>query len=280
MISGNHFHPFPRVWLQRKILFSGNWIPVDRDLLLWPGNEFTFWFSLQFISGSHLNAQQHRYVRSEIENQRTHSNTGSILAQQHIEVDKKLRSKLPVLRPSPILTRWAPIQAQRSDPRTRKNELRPRIQCSDPLRSTNQRAPTHAHRSDPRTIHEPERTSLRSTNDPRTRDNIAPIHSDPRTRAPTHEPALWSTKNRSDPRTTVRSTKELRSSSAKRTPVQHFGHRPNHLSRWVFRHRFTVHTLTSPPTHTCPIHTLTSPVRSLHLFIYLFIYFYFIYYIF
>ena len=43
---------------------------------------------------------------------------------------------------------------------------------------------------------------------------------------------------------------------------------PNTLSRWVFRHRFTIHTLTSPPTHTCPIHTLTSPVRSLH-FIYI-----------
>ena len=51
MISGNHFHPFPRVWLKRKIQFSGNCIPVDRNLLLWPGNEFTFSFSLQFTSG-------------------------------------------------------------------------------------------------------------------------------------------------------------------------------------------------------------------------------------
>ena len=52
---------------------------------------------------------------------------------------------------------------------------------------------------------------------------------------------------------------------------------PNTLSRWVFRHRFTVHTLTSPLTHTCPIHTLTSPVRSLHyiyIYIYIFIYFF------
>ena len=51
---------------------------------------------------------------------------------------------------------------------------------------------------------------------------------------------------------------------------------PNTLSRWVFRHRFTVHTLTSPPTHTCLIHTLTSPVRSLH-FIYIYIYIYILY---
>ena len=52
---------------------------------------------------------------------------------------------------------------------------------------------------------------------------------------------------------------------------------PNTLSRWVFRHWFTVHTLTSPPTHTCPIHTLTDPIRSLH-YIYIYIiYFLFIY---
>ena len=52
MISGNHFHPFPHVWLQRKIQFSGNCIPVDHNFPLWLGNEFTFSFSLQFISGS------------------------------------------------------------------------------------------------------------------------------------------------------------------------------------------------------------------------------------
>ena len=51
MISGNHFHPFLHVWLQWKIQFSGNCIPVDQNLRLWPGNEFTLPFSLQFISG-------------------------------------------------------------------------------------------------------------------------------------------------------------------------------------------------------------------------------------
>ena len=51
MISGNHFPPNPRVWQQQKMKFSGNSLPVDRNLRLWPGNEVTFSFSLQFISG-------------------------------------------------------------------------------------------------------------------------------------------------------------------------------------------------------------------------------------
>ena len=34
MISGNHFHPFPHVWLQWKIQFSGNCIPVDHNFPL------------------------------------------------------------------------------------------------------------------------------------------------------------------------------------------------------------------------------------------------------
>ena len=51
MISGNHFHPNSHVWLQRKIKFSGNHLPVNQNLCLWPGNEFTPSFSLQFISG-------------------------------------------------------------------------------------------------------------------------------------------------------------------------------------------------------------------------------------
>ena len=62
---------------------------------------------------------------------------------------------------------------------------------------------------------------------------------------------------------------------------------PNTDSRWVFLNRFTVHTITSPPTHTRLIHTLTSPlIHSPHrsnpssrsdlciIYIYLFIYLY------
>ena len=51
MISGNHFHPFPHVWLSWKILFSGKWLPIDQYFHLWPGNNFLPSFSLQSISG-------------------------------------------------------------------------------------------------------------------------------------------------------------------------------------------------------------------------------------
>ena len=51
MILGNHFPPNPRVWQQRKMKFSGKSFPVDQNLLLWPGNDFTLSFSLQIISG-------------------------------------------------------------------------------------------------------------------------------------------------------------------------------------------------------------------------------------
>ena len=36
MISGNHFHPFPHVWLSQKMIFSGKWLPVDQYFHLWP----------------------------------------------------------------------------------------------------------------------------------------------------------------------------------------------------------------------------------------------------
>ena len=51
MILGNHFHPFPHVWLSRKIIFSGKWLSVDQYFHLWPGNNFLPSFSLQSISG-------------------------------------------------------------------------------------------------------------------------------------------------------------------------------------------------------------------------------------
>ena len=51
MISGNHFHHFPHVWLSRKISFSGKWLPVDQYFHLWPENHFLPSFSLQITSG-------------------------------------------------------------------------------------------------------------------------------------------------------------------------------------------------------------------------------------
>ena len=47
MISGNHFHHFPHVWLSRKISFSGKWLPVDQYFHLWPENHFLPSFLLQ-----------------------------------------------------------------------------------------------------------------------------------------------------------------------------------------------------------------------------------------
>ena len=142
MISRNHFHPFPHVWLQRKIQFSENCIPVDQNLPLWPGNEFTFSFSLQFISGSlstHSNTERKREEKHKT-NAHTATQRAPIHAQQHREKERTSSD------PHFISLIHEP---ERSDPRTatqreRENELRSRNQSSDPLRSTNQRAPIHA----------------------------------------------------------------------------------------------------------------------------------------
>ena len=70
MISGNHFPPNPHVWLQRKIKFSGNHLPVDQNLRLWPRNEFTLSFSLQFISRSCNTLREWEKERRESPKQR------------------------------------------------------------------------------------------------------------------------------------------------------------------------------------------------------------------
>ena len=121
MISGNHFHPFPHVWLQRKIQFSGNCIPVDHNFPLWPGNEFTFSFSLQFISGSLSRTATQREERSETQNKRTHSNTTSSDPRTATQRERDCSSSDPHFR-------WtihsdphfiSPIhEPERSDPRT------------------------------------------------------------------------------------------------------------------------------------------------------------------
>ena len=70
MISGNHFPPNPHVWLQRKMKFSGNSLPVDRNLRLWPGNEFTLSFSLQFISGKREREREREREKREPRSER------------------------------------------------------------------------------------------------------------------------------------------------------------------------------------------------------------------
>ena len=61
--SGNHFHPFPHVWLSRKISFSGKWLPVDQYFHLWPGNHFLPSFSLQITSGKREREREPRLER-------------------------------------------------------------------------------------------------------------------------------------------------------------------------------------------------------------------------
>ena len=131
----------------------------------------------------------------------------------------------------------------------KENELRslnhlPRPPIHEPRAPIHEcRAPIHEPRAP---IHEP----------------IPPIH-EPRAlthkpRAPIHKHPIQLSQTHTGPATSVTE--------------------PNTLSRWVFRHRFTIHTLTSPPTHTCPIHTLTSPVRSLHIYIYIYLYIYLLFF--
>ena len=70
MISGNHFHPFPHVWLSRKISFSGKWLPVDQFFHLWPGNQLLPSFSLQMTSGKREREREKRKPRSEREREK------------------------------------------------------------------------------------------------------------------------------------------------------------------------------------------------------------------
>ena len=69
MISGNHFHPFPHVWLSRKISFSRKWLPVDQYFHLWPENQSLPSFSLQITSGKRERERERekREPRSERE---------------------------------------------------------------------------------------------------------------------------------------------------------------------------------------------------------------------
>ena len=125
MISGNHFHPNPHVWLQRKIQFSGNQLPVDQNLRLWPGNEFTLSFSLQFISGSrkmHSNTE-----RKNAKKHKTHNNTerarGRTRAPIHFPATE---SSDPAIETSDPAT-------ESSEPKTHSNteRVRERTHCSD-----------------------------------------------------------------------------------------------------------------------------------------------------
>ena len=70
MISGNHFHPFPHVWLSRKMIFSEKWLPVDQYFHLWPENHFLPSFSLQLTSEKREWEREKREPRSEREREK------------------------------------------------------------------------------------------------------------------------------------------------------------------------------------------------------------------
>ena len=70
MISGNHFHPFPHVWLLRKISFTRKWLPVDQYFHLWPGNQFLPSFSLQITSGKREREREREREKREPRSER------------------------------------------------------------------------------------------------------------------------------------------------------------------------------------------------------------------
>ena len=218
MISGNHFPPNPHVWLQRKMKYSGNSLPVDRNLRLWPGNEFTLSFSLQFIFGSRKTQREREKERKESPKQRPTQR----------KREKECRESERKNAPSDPANEWE-----------KEWELRS----------------SHRHRSTSRRSH-----------------RVQPDDHRAKRRRPTVSESLNS--HRSRPMHPIQLSQSI---TGPATPITE----PNTDSRWVFRNRLTVHTLTSPPTHIHPIHTLTSPVqpilpiRSLHyIYIFIFIYLY------
>ena len=78
MISGNHFHPFPYVWLSRKISFSGKWLPVDQFFHLWPGNQLLPSFSLQMTSGKREREREEKAQIRERERRESDDRAGAI----------------------------------------------------------------------------------------------------------------------------------------------------------------------------------------------------------
>ena len=87
-VLGENYFSFPanpHVWFQRKIKFSGNHLPVDQNLRLWPGNEFIPSFSLQFISGKRERERERE--RAQIgEHQST---SGAIVRRARSSIDQR-----------------------------------------------------------------------------------------------------------------------------------------------------------------------------------------------
>ena len=106
MISGNHFHPFPHVWLQRKIQYFGNCIPVNQNLPLWPGNEFTLSFSLQFISRSLSTHNNTERKREEKHKTNAHTERTSSDPQTRAPIHSDPRTNVPIHEPTILSHIW------------------------------------------------------------------------------------------------------------------------------------------------------------------------------
>ena len=93
MISGNHFPPNPRVWQQWKMKFSGKSLLVDRNLLLWPGNDFTLLFSLQIISRSRkTQREREKECKTQREREKEQHTKRASKTQREREKERELRS--------------------------------------------------------------------------------------------------------------------------------------------------------------------------------------------
>ena len=177
MISGNHFPPNPHVWLQQKMKFSRNSLPVDRNLRLWPGNEFTLSFSLQFIFGS-------RKTQREREKECT------LRPSQRV----RERMRAPIQPPTSIyLTPVTPSSARRSPRQTPQThgewelKLTPiQTNAPDPTQPVDHRS-SH---SDHRAKHRLTVSFLEPVDRPHTHLTSDPHTSDPHTHltCPTHPP--------------------------------------------------------------------------------------------
>ena len=181
--------------------FSGKSLPVDRNLLLWPGNDFTLSFSLQIISGS---CKTQREQEKKRKTQRARERTTQRESEQNTERARE-RTRAPIQPPTPIYLMPVTPSSARWSPR--------------------QTPQTHGE------------WELKLT----------PIQP-----------------NAPDPAQPV--------DHGSATPITE----PNTDSQWVFRNRFTVHTLTSPlihsPHQSNPSSRPTSRFDLCIIYIYVYIY--------
>ena len=131
MILGNHFSPNPHVWQQQKISFSGNSLPVDRNLRLWPGNDFTLSFSLQIISGSRKTQREREKERRESERK---NNTKRVRERTQREQEKEQHTESENQNtPSDLANEWEKEPTLWSNHRELRSSQRARERTRAPI---------------------------------------------------------------------------------------------------------------------------------------------------